>query len=42
MGLTLSVDHRCMDGIQGARFLTLIRELIEKPGIFVKGGGRAY
>ncbi len=38
MNLTLSVDHRCMDGIQGARFLTLIQGLIEKPEIFVDGG----
>ena len=41
MNLTLSVDHRCMDGIQGARFLTLIQGLIEKPEIFVNGGAHA-
>ena len=41
MNLTLSVDHRCMDGIQGARFLTLIQGLIEKPDIFVNGGAHA-
>lgn len=41
MNLTLSVDHRCMDGIQGARFLTLIQGMIEKPEIFVNGGAHA-
>ena len=41
MNLTLSVDHRCMDGIQGARFLSLIQELIENPDIFVNGGVHA-
>ena len=39
MNMTLSIDHRCMDGLQGARFLTLIQGFIEKPGIFVKEGG---
>ncbi len=28
MSLTLSVDHRCMDGIQGAKFLAEIKALI--------------
>ncbi len=31
MSLTLSVDHRSMDGIQGAKFLAAIKERIEKP-----------
>jgi pyruvate dehydrogenase E2 component (dihydrolipoamide acetyltransferase) len=31
MNLTLTVDHRSMDGVQGARFVTEIKELIEKP-----------
>jgi pyruvate dehydrogenase E2 component (dihydrolipoamide acetyltransferase) len=31
MSLTLSIDHRSLDGIQGAKFLTEIKELIEKP-----------
>jgi pyruvate dehydrogenase E2 component (dihydrolipoamide acetyltransferase) len=35
MNLTLSVDHRCMDGVQGARFLSIIRELIEEPELFL-------
>jgi pyruvate dehydrogenase E2 component (dihydrolipoamide acetyltransferase) len=41
MNLTLSVDHRCMDGVQGAQFLSVIRELVENPDIFVNGGGHA-
>lgn len=40
MKLTLTVDHRCMDGIQGAQFLTLIKEMVENPFICI-GGGRA-
>jgi pyruvate dehydrogenase E2 component (dihydrolipoamide acetyltransferase) len=31
MILTLSVDHRSMDGIQGAKFLAEIKERLEKP-----------
>lgn len=38
VNLTLSVDHRCMDGIQGAEFLRLIQQLTEKPDIFAHGG----
>ncbi len=30
MSLTLSVDHRCMDGIQGAKFLAEIKALIKR------------
>jgi len=41
MSLTLSIDHRCMDGIQGARFLNVVRELIENPDIFVNGRAHA-
>jgi len=31
MSLTLTVDHRSMDGIQGASFLAEVKERIEKP-----------
>ena len=31
MNLTLSVDHRSMDGVQGAKFLAKIKERLEKP-----------
>jgi len=38
MNLTLSVDHRCLDGVQAAHFLKTIQGLIEMPDIFVTGG----
>jgi pyruvate dehydrogenase E2 component (dihydrolipoamide acetyltransferase) len=31
MSLTLTIDHRSMDGVQGARFLAEIKKGIEKP-----------
>ena len=31
MTLTLSVDHRSMDGVQAARFLQTVREMVENP-----------
>jgi pyruvate dehydrogenase E2 component (dihydrolipoamide acetyltransferase) len=31
MRLTLSVDHRALDGATGARFLQVLKELLEKP-----------
>jgi len=31
MSLTLTVDHRSMDGIQGARFLAEVRQRLEQP-----------
>lgn len=31
MSLTLSIDHRSMDGLHGAKFLAEIRQRIEKP-----------
>ncbi|MGQ9502346.1 MAG: 2-oxo acid dehydrogenase subunit E2 [Anaerolineae bacterium] len=31
MNLTLTVDHRVLDGVQGARFLSAVKEKIEKP-----------
>jgi pyruvate dehydrogenase E2 component (dihydrolipoamide acetyltransferase) len=37
MHLSLTVDHRCMDGIQGAQFLNTVKETIESPGLFVHG-----
>ena len=33
--LSLSVDHRVLDGVAGARFLGRIRELIENPSVMV-------
>jgi pyruvate dehydrogenase E2 component (dihydrolipoamide acetyltransferase) len=29
--LTLSVDHRALDGALGARFLQLLKKLLEQP-----------
>lgn len=31
MTLTLSIDHRVLDGVQGSRFLTEVKELLEQP-----------
>lgn len=31
MSLTLSIDHRVLDGVSGARFLQRVKELIESP-----------
>jgi pyruvate/2-oxoglutarate dehydrogenase complex dihydrolipoamide acyltransferase (E2) component len=31
MSLTLTVDYRCMDGVQGARFLAEVKTRLEKP-----------
>jgi pyruvate dehydrogenase E2 component (dihydrolipoamide acetyltransferase) len=31
LNLTLTIDHRVMDGVQGAKFLTEIKECLEKP-----------
>ena len=31
MSLTLTADHRCLDGAAAARFLTSIRDLLEAP-----------
>ncbi|KKK89907.1 hypothetical protein LCGC14_2728410, partial [marine sediment metagenome] len=41
MNITLSVDHRCLDGVQGAQFLALIKQSIEKPEMFITGGENA-
>ena len=32
MNLSISVDHRLVDGASGARFLVLMKELLEEPG----------
>ncbi len=37
MRVTLSVDHRAIDGAVAARFLTILREQIIKPGSLVCG-----
>jgi pyruvate/2-oxoglutarate dehydrogenase complex dihydrolipoamide acyltransferase (E2) component len=31
MALTLSIDHRSLDGMQGAQFLKLVKERLEQP-----------
>jgi pyruvate dehydrogenase E2 component (dihydrolipoamide acetyltransferase) len=31
MSMTLTVDHRSMDGVQGAKFLAEIKGRIDKP-----------
>ena len=31
MSLTLSIDHRALDGLQGAKFITRIKECLEQP-----------
>lgn len=33
MTLTLSADHRIVDGVVGAKFLARLRELLENPGV---------
>ena len=35
MSVTLTVDHRCMDGVQGARFLAEIKTLLEQPHLLL-------
>jgi pyruvate dehydrogenase E2 component (dihydrolipoamide acetyltransferase) len=35
--LTLTVDHRCLDGIQGAQFLNGIKQMIENPIACIEG-----
>jgi pyruvate dehydrogenase E2 component (dihydrolipoamide acetyltransferase) len=36
MSLTLSIDHRSMDGIQGAGFLAKLKEMLEQPYLLVE------
>ena len=31
MNMTLSIDHRSLDGMQGAKFLALVKERLEQP-----------
>jgi pyruvate dehydrogenase E2 component (dihydrolipoamide acetyltransferase) len=31
MKVTLSCDHRVLDGVQGARFLKTLKEILENP-----------
>lgn len=35
MNLTMSIDHRVLDGVSGARFLQKVKELIEKPTLLL-------
>ena len=35
MNLTLSIDHRVLDGVSGSRFLHRIKELIEQPMLMI-------
>lgn len=35
MALTLAIDHRTLDGVAGARFLTRVKEMIENPILFL-------
>jgi pyruvate dehydrogenase E2 component (dihydrolipoamide acetyltransferase) len=33
MELTLTCDHRAVDGATGAQFLTTVKQLLEEPGL---------
>ena len=35
MGLTLSVDHRVLDGVTGARFLSDVKGFLEDPYLWL-------
>jgi pyruvate dehydrogenase E2 component (dihydrolipoamide acetyltransferase) len=35
MSLTLTVDHRCLDGVQAARLLAEIKDLLERPHLLL-------
>jgi pyruvate dehydrogenase E2 component (dihydrolipoamide acetyltransferase) len=37
MALSLTFDHRLVDGAQAARFLQRIKRLIEKPFLWLAG-----
>ena len=36
MNCTLSVDHRSMDGVQGAQFLALLKERLTHPYLLIE------
>ena len=38
MSLTLTVDHRLLDGLQAAHFLAELRERIEEPCAIIHEG----
>jgi pyruvate dehydrogenase E2 component (dihydrolipoamide acetyltransferase) len=35
MSLTLSCDHRVVDGVLGAQWLAALKDLIEKPALLL-------
>jgi pyruvate dehydrogenase E2 component (dihydrolipoamide acetyltransferase) len=35
MWLSISIDHRLVDGADGARFMVRMRELLEEPGLML-------
>jgi len=35
MNLTLSCDHRVVDGATGAKFLAALKALVEKPSLLL-------
>jgi pyruvate dehydrogenase E2 component (dihydrolipoamide acetyltransferase) len=35
MNITLSIDHRSLDGMQGAKFLALVKECLEQPYLII-------
>jgi pyruvate dehydrogenase E2 component (dihydrolipoamide acetyltransferase) len=37
MPLSLSYDHRVIDGAQGRRFMALLIENLEEPALFLAG-----
>jgi pyruvate dehydrogenase E2 component (dihydrolipoamide acetyltransferase) len=37
MPLSISYDHRVVDGAQGRRFMSLVIENLEEPALFLAG-----
>ena len=35
MNLSISIDHRIVDGADGARFMVRVRELLEDPSLML-------